>query len=105
MIIFHHDSGSEFTLVEFELTEAIITPEALKSLTPPDPVTQNFAHLGVVLSGKGPIWLYGFLVHFYHPTKWVATFDPRLQGAVVVESHTPKVQVGDLITLKNESNE
>lgn len=47
--------------------------------------------------GRGPIWLYGFLVHFYHPTVWVATYDPRLGGAVVVESHSPGVEPGDVI--------
>lgn len=43
---------------------------------------------GVVISGRGPIWLYAALVHHYHPAAWVATFDPRLGGGVVVERHT-----------------
>lgn len=89
---------NQMALVRFSQVGGLLTPDHLKSLTPPNPITENFAHLGVILSGRGPIWLYGFLVHFYHPTRWVATHDPRLGGAVVVESHTPEVQVGDLIT-------
>jgi CRISPR-associated protein Csx3 len=50
----------------------------------------------VVLSGRAPIWLYGWLVHECHFTRWVACYDPRL-GAVVVSSHSPDVQVGEII--------
>ena len=42
---------------------------------------------GVVLSGRGPVWLYAALAHNYHATAWVGTFEPRLAGAVVVERH------------------
>ena len=52
--------------------------------------------MGVVLTGRAPIWLYGWLVHECHFTRWVACYDPRL-GAVVVESHTPEVRVGQVI--------
>jgi CRISPR-associated protein Csx3 len=44
---------------------------------------------GVVISGKGPVWLFGALIHHLHVTRWAATFDPRL-GAVVVSSHHPQ---------------
>jgi len=91
----------ELAIVSFLEADQLITPADLRTLQPPNPVAQNFAHLGVVLSGRGPIWLYGFLVHFYHATKWVATYDPRLQGAVVVETHTSEVQVGDIIKIQN----
>jgi CRISPR-associated protein Csx3 len=43
---------------------------------------------GVVISGRGPVWLFGALLHQLHVTRWSATFDPR-QGAVVVASHHP----------------
>lgn len=41
---------------------------------------------GVIISGRGPVWLFGALLHHLHVTRWSATFDPR-QGAVVVASH------------------
>jgi CRISPR-associated protein Csx3 len=99
MIKFSEKGFKGFVMIGFEVGD-IIKPEALKTLTPPDPIAQNFAHLGVVLSGRGPFWFYGFLVHYYHPTKWVATHDPRLQGAVVVASHTPEIKVGEIIPLE-----
>lgn len=84
-----------FTLVEFSLPKEGIDPAVISSLKPPEVNPQ----CGVVLSGRGPVWLYAALVHHYHPTKWVATFDPRL-GAVVVESHSPKgPKVGSVIPI------
>jgi CRISPR-associated protein Csx3 len=99
-ITFKTEVKKDFVLVAFELTD-ILEPVHLKNLYPPDPVKENFASKGVVLSGRGPIWLYGFLVHYYHPVRWVATFDPRLNGAVVVESHHPGMEVGEILPLDN----
>jgi len=90
---FHTDYLS---IVSFKFENEII-PSDLFSLTPPDPIANNFAHKGVILSGRGRVWLFCFLTHFYHPTKFIATYDPRLQGAVVVESHGSKYKVGDII--------
>ena len=81
-----------FTLVEFEL-EGTITPDELKNLKPP----QVPGSKGVIISGRGPIWLYGTLIHYFHPTAWVAVHDPRLGGGVVVETHTPDRNVGDVV--------
>lgn len=55
---------------------------------------------GVIIEGRGPIWLYSYLVHEFHVAKWVATFDPRLGqngAAVIVESHTKGIVPGDLV--------
>lgn len=86
----------EFTLISFEMSD-ILSPEDLATIIPP---AVNGAK-GVVLSGRGPIWLYCFLTHFYHPTKFVATYDPRLGGAVIVERHAIEYQVGSVIRLTN----
>lgn len=55
---------------------------------------------GVILSGRGPIWLYCFLTHYYHPTKFIATYDPREGGAVIVESHSPEYKVGEVLKIE-----
>lgn len=102
LILFKEITNPEFHLIHFELPDAVLTPDALTTITPPDYIHHNFAHKGVILSGRGPVWLYGFLVHYYHPTKWIATFDPRLQGAIVVASHDADVQVGSIIPLSSE---
>jgi len=81
----------KYTLVHFELTGSI-SPKILKDLKPPIVNPKK----GVILSGRGPIWLYTYLTHYYHPTLFIATYDPRL-GAVIVESHTSKYETGDII--------
>ena len=97
-ISFNIKENNNFVLIEFELSREI-SPFDLKNILPPDPVKNKFSAKGVVLSGRGPIWLYGYLIHFYHPTKFVAVYDPRLDAAVVIESHTEEVKVGDLISI------
>ena len=54
---------------------------------------------GVILSGRMPVWAFAALAHLYHPRPWVATFDPRLGGGVVVETHVPDVHVGQVVPL------
>jgi CRISPR-associated protein Csx3 len=97
-IFFNIKQNNNFVLIEFELSREI-SPSDLKNVLPPDPVKNKFSAKGVVLSGRGAIWLYGYLIHFYHPTKFVAVYDPRLEAAIVVESHTEEVKVGDLISI------
>jgi CRISPR-associated protein Csx3 len=87
------------TLIHFELPREL-EPQDLKKIKPPDPVENKFSENILILSGRGPIWLYGFLIHFYHPVKAIAIFDPRLNGAVVIESHTKEIEVGDLIKIE-----
>ena len=96
-VTFNTQTTPEYTLVSFETN--VISPGDLKSIKPPDAIKNNFANKGVILSGRGPIWLYGFLIHYYNPTLWVATYDPRLQGAVVVQSHTSNIKAGDIIPI------
>ncbi len=83
----------EYTLVHFDLNEPI-TPDELREIKAP----RVNAAKGVILSGRGPVWLFCFLAHAYHPTKFVATYDPRL-GGVIVESHDPTYRVGDVLNV------
>ena len=82
----------DLTVVHFEL-ENPIKPEELKNLKVPSVNPRK----GVVLSGRGPIWLHCFLAHRYHHTPFVVIYDPRL-GAVVVQSHTD-LKEGDVLDL------
>ena len=81
-----------FTIVHFELENAI-KPEILKNLKVPDVNPRK----GVIISGKGPIWLHCFLAHKFHHTKFVAIYDPRL-GAIVVQSHA-NLKEGDVLDI------
>jgi CRISPR-associated protein Csx3 len=78
--------------VEFE---GVISPDILRSLQLPSGIDPK---MGIIISGRGPIWLYAFLVHELHPTAWIATHDPRL-GAVIVATHSREVKVGEILNL------
>lgn len=82
----------KWNVVKFELDDSLI-PSDLPFIIPPKLTGTK----GAILSGRGPIWLYGFLIHHYHPTKFIAVYDPRLGGAVVIETHTNEVKVGEVI--------
>ena len=89
-------NGHQATLVEFTL-DGDLSPDALASLELPaiDPTG------GVVLSGRGPIWLYVAMGHHYHVSRWVGTHDPRLGGVVVVSTHHPRApKVGTVLSFQ-----
>ena len=87
---------SGVTVVEFELDNGVISPEELAESVGQAPEVD--ATKGVILSGRGPIWLAAALTHHYHATAWVGCFDPRLNGAVVVERHSATApQVGEVV--------
>jgi len=81
----------EYTLIYFKLATNIV-PGILKKIKPPKVELNK----GIILSGRGPIWLYGYLLHYYHPSRFIGIYDPRLGGAVIVETHDPKYSVGEV---------
>ncbi len=97
MVKFTTKIYDNFTLIEFAIPDNVCSPEELKELDLPGVDSTK----GVIISGRGPVWLFGRLIHHYHPTAWVATFDPRLGGGVVVASHTRGVEVGEVITVES----
>lgn len=90
-------------LVDIKLPD-VIKPEDLKTIVSniakAVPIEEYGDHV-VILSGRMPVWAYGALVHHFHPAKAVATFDPRLQGGVVVATHSPDVKVGDVVSVSD----
>jgi CRISPR-associated protein Csx3 len=97
---FNVKDEDKYSIVSFEI-EGVISPEDLAALTPP----KVDGSKGVILSGRGPVWLYCFLTHFYHPTKFIATYDPRLGGAVIVETHSAEYAVGSVLKCYPKSKE
>lgn len=79
-------------LLTFNIDGGITDPTEVFSTNLPD-IPQN---IGVILSGRGPIWLYARLIHYYHPTRWIAIHDPRL-GYIVVQSHTKEHYEGEIL--------
>ena len=97
---FNVKEEAEYSILSFEI-KRVISPEDLAALNPP----KVDGSKGVILSGRGPIWLYCFFTHFYHPTKFIATYDPRLDGAVVVESHSVEYVIGSVLKYHQEDKE
>lgn len=92
------DQKDGFVVVNIEIEGGTCSPSDLASLTPPELSGKH----GVILNGRAPVWVFGFLIHHCHATQWVATFDPRQSGGVVIESHTQGVAVGDIIPLEGK---
>ncbi|MBT9317703.1 CRISPR-associated ring nuclease Crn3/Csx3 [Leptothoe spongobia] len=99
-------AGLSYQHLHIQITadNGLITPADLKGLDLPKNLIPS---QGVVIEGKAPIWLYGYLVHACHASAWVACFDPRLGGdspraggAVVIETHSPLVDVGQIIDME-----
>lgn len=88
------ESGLPYQHLHIEITNdnGIIMPADLKGLKLPPGI--DFTQ-GIVIEGKGPIWLYGYLVHECHPAAWVGCYDPRL-GIVVVSTHTHEVSISEV---------
>jgi CRISPR-associated protein Csx3 len=82
--------------VQITTDDGIIEPEDLKGLKLPSGI--DFSQ-GIVVEGKGPIWLYAYLVHECHAATWVGCYDPRHKGAIVVETHSRTVSVGQVLKL------
>jgi len=58
----------DIVMINFILKRGL-EPQDLKRISPPDPVKSGISTNIVVLSGRGPIWLYGFLNSFLSSCK------------------------------------
>lgn len=99
--------GALSTFAEFEITAADGSTDAQSILRHAElgaiglpPELAGREPLGVILSGRGPVWLYAYLTHLLHSFAWLAVHDPRLGGAVVVSRHVPTApSVGSVVRL------
>jgi CRISPR-associated protein Csx3 len=93
-------SNEQYQVIDIELDgDGVCSPEDLPKIDIPE--SKIDYKKGVVLSGRAPIWVYGYLIHELHPAAWLATYDPRLGGFVVVESHIRGTyHSGDLVQVK-----
>jgi CRISPR-associated Csx3 family protein len=85
-------------VLEIILTTGLIETAELPQLL--EAVANNLpagGEEGVIISGRLPVWAFSALIHYFHPRPWVATFDPRLGGGVVVATHARDVSVGEII--------
>jgi CRISPR-associated protein Csx3 len=99
MVCRQNGAVPDAVVVHFEIPGGVMAPADLAWLVPPRIPGKS----GAILSGRGPVWLYGYLVHQYHPQAWVGTYERREGAAVVVESHVAGIVAGDLIPLSPEA--
>jgi len=94
----HTPDGLAFQYLHIQISTptGLIEATDLKDVTLPREINWR---QGVVIDGKAPIWLYGYLVHECHPAAWVGCYDPRL-GAVVVATHTPAIATGTVLDIQ-----
>ncbi len=84
--------GHSASIITFDIEGGVTTPqEVFEAELPKVPLDK-----GVILSGRGPIWLYARLIHHYHPARWIAVHDPRI-GYVVAVSHCKERCEGEIL--------
>jgi len=86
--------GEEFSLLQINLDKPI-QPSDLTSIDFPKAQGK-----GLIISGRAPIWLYCYVLHYYlHLFQVIAIYDPKLGGAVIIASHSPDYKVGDILPI------
>lgn len=85
----------------------IITPQELSELgrKVEEVIEQWNWNSGFAISGRLPVWAFAFLTHLLHPARWSGCFEPRNNSIIVVQSHVPNVNVGDMIPVDDDSME
>lgn len=82
-------------VITFEIPGGVTTPEEFSSAV--EEINSHLAgEFGMIIDGRGPVWGFAMIIHAAHPTKWIATRDPRL-GAVVISSHDTGIKVGQVL--------
>lgn len=71
----------ELQILEFTI-DGLLEPSDLRSIQ----IVEIDPSKPLVLSGRGPQWFYGFLVHHYHFARILATYEPRANVGVIVYS-------------------
>ena len=88
-----------FQVVELTSSEASYGTEAISEAIEAVSSLPIDTTIGVVISHRGAIWVHSAVAHHFHVAAWVGHLDPRLGGAVVVQSHKRGFTVGDVISI------
>lgn len=84
-------------VIDLLAPQRFIKPDALQSLALPATLDLQRE---VILFGAAPTWLYSYLINQCRPAPWIATYDLRLQSAVVISSNTSEYTPGDTLYIK-----
>jgi len=91
----------EYLLIDIGLN-GVMKPEEIGELVllVENTVNNKYFGKGVVISGRLPIWAHSALAHLFHPARFIAHYDPRLRGAVIVATHSPDYKIGEVISIE-----
>ena len=96
---------NNFTVVTAVITapDGVINPSDLATINPPGCPGLIPAHKGIVVDGRMPLWVAGYLTHEYHACAWIAINSPRDGGAVVISRHRPDAPpIGSVVPLPKD---
>ena len=74
-----------------------IRPQSLPTLALPAELDLSQA---VVLFGRSPTWLYGYLIHQCRSVPWLGTYDARSRSVIVIHSRVASPAVGDQLPIR-----
>lgn len=91
-------TGLPYQHLHIHLTKAHIQIEDLQGLELPAPLLEG---QGVVLEGRAPLWVYGYLAQklIQQQVVWIGCYEPRLLSAVVAVNHTGPRPAGYVLPL------
>jgi len=94
---------NEFLFIDVKIGENGIMdiselPELLRVVE--NTVGTRYFGKGVVISGRLPVWAHSAIAHLFHASKFIAHFDPRLKGGVIVATHDTNYKVGQVISVE-----
>jgi CRISPR-associated protein Csx3 len=94
--IFTIHDRDDYRIVKFDIPGGITTPEEFATAVQAIE-SQLSGSFTVLINGRGPVWGYGMIFHAAHPTRAIATYDPRL-GYVITQSHHEPLTVGQILS-------
>ena len=89
---YHVDRSAGVFRLTIDFVDHYIDYDELEQMTAP-PVPDG---VGVVLSGKLPLWLFASLAISYQAAPWLALYQPTSGGSVVIASSTGQPPLGTL---------
>ncbi|MEB3295201.1 MAG: CRISPR-associated ring nuclease Crn3/Csx3 [Synechococcales bacterium] len=93
--IFNIYDRSDYRIVKFDIPGGITTPEEFATAVQAIEA-QLVGSFMLLINGRGPVWGYGMIFHAAHPTRAIATYDPRL-GYVVIQTHHTAFTIGQIL--------
>jgi len=91
------NDGHDYQHLHIHRNQPELSLKDLEEVTFPQPLNPD---LGVVLEGKSPLWLYGYLAQHCQAVPWIACYEPRLSGAVVAIDRTSAGLLGQVLPLQ-----